>query len=315
MSLAQEPFAIRMLPVFLVVLMWGCLVVGLTVHDPSAARTVPVARHAHASPPSEMPPQLPGGGVTLSPGRFFVAYYGLPGTAALGVLGSGTPAHLWPRLMREVRAFRSPGVVVQPVFEIIATVASRGPGQHGDFTSDIPRSVVRSYIRAAHQLGALVVLDLQPGRSTFNAVVRRWTWALQDPWVGLALDPEWRMGPGQLPGRVIGSVSGREVNEVAAWLNAFVVARRLPQKVFLVHQFVPSMITDRRAIQRYPHLAMIQQADGFGTPQEKLASYRAIADPARFLEGFKLFYTWDVHRMRARQVLALRPRIHFVSFQ
>lgn len=312
MRLAQQPFALRMLPVFLVVLMWGCLVVGLTVRDPGVTSAAPAGRHARST---VTPPQLPGGGMLLSPGRFFVAYYGLPGAPALGVLGSGTPAQIWPRLMREVRAFRTPTLQVQPVFEVIATVASRGPGRYGDFTSDIPASVVRTYIQAAHRLGALVVLDVQPGRSTFTNVVRRWTWALRDPWVGLALDPEWRMGPGQVPGRVIGSVNGREVDQAAAWLDALVAAKGLPQKLFLVHEFIPSMITNRGAIRGFPHLAMVQQADGFGTPREKLASYRAIADPARFIEGFKLFYAWDVNRMRPKQVLALRPRIHFVSFQ
>lgn len=313
MRLSQQPFAIRMLPVFGVVLMWGCILVGLTVHDPAAARTKVPVRHVVAAAP--VPPQLPGGGTTLYPGRFFVAYYGLPGTPALGVLGSDSPDHLWPRLTRESRAFARPGLHVQRVFEVIATVASRGPGTHGDFTSDIPRAVVRRYLRAAHRLGALVVLDVQPGRSNFLKVARRWTWALHDPWVGLALDPEWRMGPGQLPGRVIGSVRGPEVDHVAAWLNALTAANGLPQKLFLVHQFIPSMITNRRAIQSFPHLAMIQQADGFGTPREKLESYHAVADPARFIEGFKLFYSWDVDRMRARQVLAIRPRVRFVSFQ
>ena len=311
MSSTPPPFAIRMMPVFLLVLMWGCIVVGLTVHDP--ARKAVLA--ATKPKPVAIVPALPGGGTSLYPGRFFVAYYGLPGAPALGVLGSGRPEQVWPRLTEEARGFARPGITVQPVFEVIATVASRGAGPHGDFNSDIPRAVVQTYIDAAHRLGALVVLDVQPGRSTFETVARRWSWALKDPWVGLALDPEWRMARGEVPGRVIGSVNGREVDQVATWLNAFVVEHRLPQKVFLVHEFISSMITNRVAIHGYPHLAMVQQADGFGTRQEKLDSYHSIADPTRFIEGFKLFYTWDVGRMHARQVLALRPRVHFVSFQ
>lgn len=300
-----------MMPVFLVVLMWGCLVVALTVHDP-AVKVRPTT--ITAKPAAVTIPSLPGGGTRLDD-RFYVAYYGLPGTPALGVLGSGSPSRIWSGLAREIHAFSRPGVTMQPVFEVIATVASRGPGRRGDYNNDIASPVVRTYIEAAHRLGALVVLDVQPGRSSFASVVRRWSWALRDPWVGIALDPEWRMGKGQLPGRVIGSVTGREVDAVAAWLNQFVLEHRLPQKIFLVHQFIPSMITHRAAIHGYPHLAMIQQADGFGTPRVKLDSYRAIADPARFLEGFKLFYRWDVDRMQARQVLAIRPRVAFISFQ
>lgn len=301
-----------MMPVFLVVLMWGCIVVALTVHNPPD-KAVPTSTTARPQPVSL--PELPGGGTTFSRGRFFVAYYGLPGAPALGVLGTGSPDRIWPQLMREVRAFERPGLTVQPVFEVIATVASKRPGQRGDFTNEIPSAVIREYVDAAHRLGALVVLDVQPGRSTFDSVARRWTWALRDPWVGLALDPEWRMAKGQFPGRVIGSVNGREIDQVAKWLNAFVVANRLPQKAFLVHQFIPRMITNRVAIHGYPHLAMIQQADGFGRRPEKLDAYHAIASPTRFIEGFKLFYTWDVGRMKAREVLAIRPRIRFVSFQ
>ena len=37
--------------------------------------------------------------------------------------------------------------------------------------------------------------------------------------------------------------------------------------------------------------------------------------PRQFALGFKLFYDEDVHRMRAAQVLAIRPRVSFVSFQ
>ena len=56
------------------------------------------------------------------------------------------------------------------------------------------------------------MLDLQPGRADFLEVRKRWQWALEEPYVGLALDPEWRMRPEQVPGRVIGSVGAAEVN-------------------------------------------------------------------------------------------------------
>ena len=38
------------------------------------------------------------------------------------------------------------------------------------------------------------------------------------PNVGLALDAEWKLQPGQLPLRQIGSVSINEVNSVVTWL-------------------------------------------------------------------------------------------------
>ena len=111
------------------------------------------------------------------------------------------------------------------------------------------------------------MLDLQPGRADFLTVAKRWAWALEDPWVGLALDPEWRMGPRQVPGRVIGSVGAAEVNRVSAWLADLVEREGLPEKAFVLHQFRSTMIRDvERVRSSRPGLAMVQHVDGFGDP-------------------------------------------------
>ena len=55
---------------------------------------------------------------------------------------------------------------------------------------------------AGHPAGALGLLH--GGKR-----LEKW---LREPDVGLALDPEWRMAPGQVPGDVIGRVDAREVN-------------------------------------------------------------------------------------------------------
>ena len=174
---------------------------------------------------------------------------------------------------------------------------------------------MQRYLDAAHRHGVLVVLDLQPGRADFLDVARRWKWALQDLWVGLALDPEWRMGPDGVPGRRIGSVSAAEVNRVAAWLDGLTARRGLPQKVFMLHQFRTDMVRHPERIRPREHLALVQHVDGFGTRAEKMATFRRVARPRQFALGFKLFYDEDVHRMGPSRVLAIRPRIDFVSFQ
>jgi hypothetical protein len=220
-----------------------------------------------------------------------------------------------PRLSRAAHAFAVGGRRVQPVFELIVRVAHRGPTSSGTYSADIAADRVRAYIAAAHRHGVLLVLDLQPGRAHFLSAARRWAWALRDPWVGLALDPEWRVGPGQRPGQVIGSVSAHEVNEVSGWLERLTVREGLPQKLFLLHQFRTSMIRDPRSIAARAHLAMVQHVDGFGTPREKLATYRAVARPRQFVMGFKLFYDEDRPRMSPATVLRIRPQVRFVSFQ
>jgi hypothetical protein len=47
------------------------------------------------------------------------------------------------------------------------------------------------------------VLDIQPGRGDFLTEVRRYERFLREPDVGLALDAEWSMRAGQVPGETI----------------------------------------------------------------------------------------------------------------
>ncbi|MEZ5093875.1 hypothetical protein [Nocardioides sp.] len=286
---------------------------------PAAAEAAPPAPQVTgASPPlrSRRPPTLPGGGRRIFDGhRFLVAYYGTAGTGSLGVLGETSPDRADARLRRAAAPYRRPGERIQPVYELIVTVADRSPGPDGDYSHDISRARVRQYLAAARRHGALVVLDLQPGRSGFLTVARRWAWALRDPRVGLALDPEWRMGPRQVPGRRVGSVSAAEVNRTAAWLSGLVRRERLPEKLFVLHQFRTSMITDPGAIRRRPGLAMVQHVDGFGTQRQKLGTFHAVARPRQFHLGLKLFYDEDRHLMTPARVRAIRPRVRFVSYQ
>ena len=132
---------------------------------------------------------------------------------------------------------------------------------------------------------------------------------LREPDVSLALDPEWRVGPDQVPGRVIGSSDAREINAVSDWLARLVRARDLPQKLLLVHQFTESMIRDKAAIARRPGLAIAYNVDGFGGQAVKRAKYATFAasNRAGFHDGFKLFYEEDTDLMSPRQVLAMRP--------
>jgi hypothetical protein len=281
---------------------------------PAPAATTPTTASTVTDAPG--PVALPGGATRIfADHRVLVAYYGTAGSGALGVLGEAGPEQIVPRLARAATPFGRTGRVVQPVFELIATVAHAGPTKAGTYSSNIRRAQVRQYIEAAHRHGILVVLDLQPGRADFLDVAKTWGWALKDPWVGLALDPEWRMGPHGVPGRRIGSVSAAEVNRVSAWLDDLTARNGLPEKVFMLHQFRPEMIRHVERVQDRPHLALVQHVDGFGTPAEKMATFRRVVRPRQFALGFKLFYDEDVPRLRPAQVLAIRPRVSFVSFQ
>ncbi len=284
----------------------------LSAAQPSAGRRA-VAERVPARVERQ---QLPGGGTRIfGQGRFLVAYYGAAEPGAIGVVGTTPPARMQHQARRAARPFRAFYPRVQPVHELIVTVADRRPGRDGDYSHHIAADQVRRYVRAAHRHRALLLLDVQPGRAGFLDSVRRWEWALRDPWVGLALDPEWRVGPRQRPAGVIGSVGAAEVNRTSRWLARLVRRHHLPEKLFVLHQFTPSMIRDIGRIRSRPGLAMVQHADGVGTRPEKLYSLRAIARPGQFTMGLKVFYFVDTHRFRPADVRGIRPRIRFVSLQ
>lgn len=259
--------------------------------------------------------ELPLGGYRIFPDHILVAYYGTATTPAMGVLGEHTPDRMTRRLRAAARPYGGDGRTVQIVYELIVTIADAAPGADGDYSHDIAREHVERYVRASRRNKALLVLDLQPGRSDFLTVAKRWRWALRKPWVGLALDPEWRMGPGEVPGRVIGSVRAGEVNRVSRWLQRVAVRNRSPEKAFVLHQFRRDMVVNIENVLDRRRLALVQHVDGFGTPAQKLATYRAVKEPQQFAMGFKLFYDEDIDLMSPDRVLGIRPRVRFVSYQ
>ncbi len=280
---------------------------------PSAVAPTPTP--SVTAPPAE----LPGGGRVLFPGRRLVALYGHPGTGALGVLGEQGVAAAVARARRVARPYRRLGTVpVVPAFELIATVAQRSKGRDGDYSGESSVRSLRPWVRAAGRAGMLVVLDLQPGRAELLDQARRYRALLRQPHVGLAVDPEWKLGPGQLPLGQIGSIDATEVNRTSAWLAALVRRRDLPQKLFVVHQFRLSMLgrphllrTDR------PELAVVVHMDGQGGAAQKEATWDAVrrARPAGTRLGWKNFYDEDQPTFSPRRTMRRQPRPVMISYQ
>ncbi len=259
--------------------------------------------------------QLPLGGTEIFPHYQLVAFYGTAHTASLGVLGQGTPPRMTKRLRAAARPFRVEGKRIQIVYELIVSVADRHAGSDGTYSHDIPRAYVQKFIDLARRNKALLLLDIQPGRESFLPRARHYRWALRQPFVGLALDPEWRMGPRQVPARTIGHVGAVEINRVSRFVADVAHRNKLPEKLFVIHQFRREMVTNIDRVRTRPGLAMVQHIDGFGSRAQKLATYHHVAEPSQFTMGFKLFYDEDTHLFRPREALAIRPRISFVSYQ
>jgi hypothetical protein len=260
-------------------------------------------------------PELPRGGRAILPEYRVIAYYGAPQSTELGALGIGTPNVAARRLAAQARPYARSGRPVLPAMELITVVANADAGADGMYRTRQPDAIIGRYLRAARRHKMLLVLDLQPGHSDFfRETVRLERW-LREPDVGLALDPEWRMTDGQVPGQAIGRVEAREVNATSAWLAQLVVAHQLPEKLFVLHQFTDDMVDDT-ALKPRPGLDMVLNADGFGGRAIKKAKYRAFSRAApSFHHGFKLFYEEDTNLMRPRGVLRLRPAPDVVVYE
>jgi hypothetical protein len=264
--------------------------------------------------------QLPGGGQILFPGHQFVALYGAIGTGALGVLGEQDAAATVQRAKEVAAPYESlSDKTVVPLMEIIATVAAGAAGPDGDYSNEIDPETIRPWIEAAADAGQYVVLDLQPGRSDFLSQAKRYQSLLEMPNVGLALDPEWRLKPDQVPLRQIGSVSAAEVNEVSAWLAQLTNEKGLPPKMFVLHQFRLAMIQDRQTLDMsHPELAMLIHADGQGGQPDKQATWRALHQgaPEGMAWGWKNFYDEDKPMLTPDQTMRdVAPLPDLVTYQ
>jgi hypothetical protein len=288
------------------------LVAGLVVSG--AGRSDAPAPAATNAPPK--PAELPMGGRTLLPAYRVVAYYGAPQDEQLGVLGIGTPAQAARKLAAAALPYRRPGRPVQPALELITTIAAADPGSDGLYRLRQSDAVIARYLAAARRARALLVLDIQPGRAPFMDEVRAFDRYLRQPDVGLALDPEWSMRSGQVPGHVIGSTDAAVVNRVSAYLGMIVRRYDLPQKLLIVHQFTTAMVAHRPELHATPGVALVINIDGFGDRPNKIAKYRLLADRrGRWFNGLKLFYHEDVHMLQPTAVLHLRPQPDVVVYE
>ena len=265
-------------------------------------------------------PELPGGGLTLFPGRRLVALYGNPTTSALGVLGEQGPDEAVGRAREIAVGYDVDGTPILHAFEIIATVASAGATADGNYSEEMTLDILRPWIEVAASQGVYVILDLQPGRTDFLAQAKLYEEFLRLPYVGLALDPEWRLEPDQVHLRQIGSVEATEVNQVSEWLAGVVRDNNLPQKFFLLHQFRLDMIEDRELVQTHPELATVIQMDGQGPLHTKYETWNALipgTEGSGIHWGWKNFYDEDTPRGGATpaEVLALDPVPVYVSYQ
>jgi hypothetical protein len=260
--------------------------------------------------------ELPPGGREIFPAYRVVAYTGHPRAPGLGALGVGSPAKAVTRLRAQARGYARPSRPPLPALELITTLATRRPGPGRLYRSHLPQAVIARYLLTARAAHALLVLEIQPGRSSFLTEVRRLGRWLHEPDVGVALDPEWRLRPGQAPRRGPGSVAAAEVNAVSRHLAAVVDRYGLPEKLLVLHDFTGKMVRDRAQLVQRPGVALVVDVDAIGDRTSKAAKYRAIAGLfSPFHNGIKLFYREDRGLMAPSTVMALQPPPDVVIYE
>lgn len=317
----------------------GATVVSVHGSDP---RTDPAAIEAlHAAPPGVVaavggafgPPdrlrtrlavaatgaQLPGGGQLMLPGKRLVCLYGHPGVRSLGVLGEQGVEESIGRAKRTAESYEPYGdAPVVPGFEIIATVAQGAPGADGDYSRESSVESLRPWVERARDAGLYVLLDLQPGRADLTTQARRYEPLLLMPHVGLAVDPEWKLGPDQKPLGQIGGIDAAEINDTTAWLASLTAEHALPQKLFVIHQFRLSMIRNEPALDTtHDEMSLLIHMDGQGTTGQKNATWRAVvnARPHGTPLGWKNFYDEDHPMLTPKQTMAHEPAPAMITYQ
>jgi hypothetical protein len=265
--------------------------------------------------PAKVPEPLPG---SILPHERIVAYYGNPLSKRMGILGQIPPDSMLSRLAAEVKAYGSADSTVPtiPALDFIVTVAQAGPGADGKYRLRMPDTLIQRVAGWADRAHALLFLDVQIGRSSVEDELPPLLKYLQQPTVHLALDPEFALPPGKVPGRVIGTMDAAAVNHAVAVLADLVDTYHLPPKILVVHRFTRPMLRHADQIRLDPRVQVVIDMDGFGPDWMKRDSYRAYvaSEPVEYT-GFKLFYKNDKPLMTPHDVVGLFPAPAFVMFQ
>ena len=270
-----------------------------------------------ASEPTPTPRPVVANGPLLT--SRLVTFYGHPDNNRLGILGEfAAPAAMIAKLKAQAADYHTadPSRPAIPTIELIASVASDTPGDDGLYLNRTRLPLIEEYADIAAQNGCLLLLDIQLGYDSMENEVARLAPVLKRPYVHLAIDPEFHVQRGEVPGEVFGSVTAAEVTTAATMLAGIVTQNGITDKVLVVHQFRDEMLPDKANIKPVPHVQLVTVMDGFGAPGAKSGNYKKfIHDELIQYGGIKLFYKQDVPLMTPADIIALDPSPLVVIYQ
>ena len=257
--------------------------------------------------PVKGPAPAPG---ALLPEHLIIAYYGNPKSTRMGILGQLPPNEMLPKLERTALewAKAEPGRKVVPALHLIVTVAQGKPGGGGKYRLRHSDQLIERVLGWAEERGWIVFLDVQIGHSTVADELPHLVKYLELPYVHLALDPEFAMKLGGVPGQRIGTLDATDINVAVQLLADIVEKKKVPPKMLVVHRFTQRMLTNHDQIKLDPRVQVVIDMDGFGAPWLKEDAYKFFIapEPVQFT-GLKLFYKNDKPMMSPERVLELWP--------
>ena len=248
-----------------------------------------------------------------------VTYYGYPYSDKMGILGEyDDPEAMIARLKEQTAAYTAadPSRPALCTIELIASMATGEPGNDGLWLLRLPSSKIEQYSQLAEKHGCLLLLDIQLGYDTVANDIKAIMPFLQRPHVHLAIDPEFHVDPGEVPGEHYGSVTAADVAYAGQVLGDLVRQYNLPDKVLVVHQFRDDMLPDKEKIKLMPNVDLVIMMDGWGGVEAKVTNYDYfVRDQLIQYGGLKLFYRQDEPVMTPEAVLELDPKPLVVCYQ
>jgi len=253
-------------------------------------------------------------------GATVVSVYGHPGVCIMGELGChGGPegAIEAARSLADEYDALGTGRTILPALHLIVDVAQARPGADGQYLDQMPMEQIAEWVDAARDADMLIYLDIQIGWGNLIDHVERLGVFLEEPFVQLAIDPEFATRSRRTaPGVVIGTLTADEVNEVQAYLAEIVRRTGQPAKALVLHQFNDEMLTNPEEFEDVDEVVITIDMDGWGPPWPKVWGYETYAlAPYAELPAFKLFYHWDEPLMTPADVMGMSVPPAYVIYQ
>ncbi len=247
-----------------------------------------------------------------------VSFYGNPHSTRMGILGELDPQPFMKKLKAQAQAYSDadPSHPAIPTIELISTIAQRNPGPEGLFYHNTSEKDIQEYAKLAKDNGAILLLDVQLGLDNPLHQAKQLEKYLKLPYVYLAIDTEFHIKKGQVPGVNLGHIDGSEIQKAIQYVSDLTEKNNLPDKVVVVHQFKGDIIRNKSAIKPLKNVEVALNYDGFGAPGSKMAIYHGLVrnEPVQY-GGFKLFFKNDKPLLSPKDVIKLDPAPAVIDYQ